>query len=556
LTNCGDFWVISPGLIFELIRYTISHFSSLATDACSLSLQAGEGVDQAVEQLELGRGMILGYLIDSRSDLSQLAAAWPEHAYQYDRLRLEINAPISSGGSEDIHSRLLRRRRKAFAQLEDCLRSIRQLLGFDRFLLGPTSNDLKRCATEGPIVVVNVTDIRSDAIIVSTSDIIAVSLPEMPAPKVKQWTQQNLPSIGRTKKEGDQKSKIEEGDGQRSKTRDEDNDQNKAEEEYNWKSKRYAEFLSWLWSKCVKLILAELKFDKPASAELPRIWWIGTGQASSLPFHAAGDHCDGSLENALSKVVSSYTPTIKSLAYARECASRNAQVSADKPSVLVVAMPETPGQDPLDGVLDEISTVQEVVKGIYSVQESTNSVDDVLNKMKESEIAHFACHGSADSIDPSESHLLLLNDSQSQLTVDKLTVRRISEVNLGRAWIAYLSACSTVEVKAENIADEVLHFVSGFQIAGFAHVIGSLWSSNDAICVRMAKLFYKYLIAKGGAKDRNRVVAEALHHAVVKVRSDFPQEPLLWALYIHSGAQFVSACVVSIRLIDMVELQL
>jgi CHAT domain-containing protein len=139
-------------------------------------------------------------------------------------------------------------------------------------------------------------------------------------------------------------------------------------------------------------------------------------------------------------------------------------------------------------------------------------------------------------MDPSERHLLLQNSSQSQPAVDELTVRRISEVTLGRAWIAYLSACSTAEVQAGHLADEVLHLVSGFQVAGFGHVIGSLWSADDAICARMAKLFYKFLIEKGDVKDRNQAVAEALHHAVVKVRSDYLQEPLLWALYIHSGA--------------------
>lgn len=52
--------------------------------------------------------------------------------------------------------------------------------------------------------------------------------------------------------------------------------------------------------------------------DLPRIWWIGTGLASSLPFHAAGHHTTGSVENTYSCAISSYTPSLKSLRYVRD----------------------------------------------------------------------------------------------------------------------------------------------------------------------------------------------------------------------------------------------
>jgi CHAT domain-containing protein len=201
-------------------------------------------------------------------------------------------------------------------------------------------------------------------------------------------------------------------------------------------------------------------------------------------------------------------------------------------------MPETPNESPLPGVNDEVLAVQNVAGKAYSVQPLWQpGVTEVLSKIKDVEIVHFACHGSVDYVDPSESHLLLLSNNKTPPpTVDKLTVRRISETALGRAWMAYLSACSTAEVKAGPLADEVLHLVSGFQVAGFGHVIGSLWSADDAVCVTMAKLFYKHLIRKRDAEDGNRTVAEALHCAVMRVRSDYLQEPLRWTLYIHSGA--------------------
>ena len=56
-----------------------------------------------------------------------------------------------------------------------------------------------------------------------------------------------------------------------------------------------------------------------------------------------------------------------------------------------------------------------------------------------------------------------------------MTVRDISQATLEHAQIAYLSACSTVENKVAQLANEVIHVGSGFQVAGFRHVIGCLW---------------------------------------------------------------------------------
>ena len=65
--------------------------------------------------------------------------------------------------------------------------------------------------------------------------------------------------------------------------------------------------------------------------------------------------------------------------------------------------------------------------------------------------------------------------------------------------------------------DEVLHVVSGFQVAGFRHVIGCLWPSDDNVCVEVAKSFYSELGRNGTMEYDDRAVALALHKAVVEV---------------------------------------
>lgn len=53
---------------------------------------------------------------------------------------------------------------------------------------------LKKCAHEGPIVIVNATDIRCDAIIVSTAQVQALALPEMNSLQAPSFFQ---PKLGR-----------------------------------------------------------------------------------------------------------------------------------------------------------------------------------------------------------------------------------------------------------------------------------------------------------------------------------------------------------------------
>jgi hypothetical protein len=77
-------------------QYIVSLFSGLATDACSLALQRGEPLAKALELLEQGRGVTLGFLMDDRSDTSELKAAHPTLCALYESLRLEVNTPIES----------------------------------------------------------------------------------------------------------------------------------------------------------------------------------------------------------------------------------------------------------------------------------------------------------------------------------------------------------------------------------------------------------------------------------------------------------------------------
>jgi hypothetical protein len=68
-------------------QFVVSHISSLATQACSLSLEAGQSAFKAVASLESGRGVILSLLIDDRSDTPKLKEAHHARFTRYETLR-------------------------------------------------------------------------------------------------------------------------------------------------------------------------------------------------------------------------------------------------------------------------------------------------------------------------------------------------------------------------------------------------------------------------------------------------------------------------------------
>ena len=158
-------------------QHELSGFTFLASDAAALALAAG-GPDlaaRAVGLLELGRAVLHGQALDTRTDLTELRAAYPAPARRFLELRDELEASAgdaldvlsldSLGGGFRAGGEL--RRREAAAEFAALLDQIRGLDGFESFLLPPESGQLIRHAHGGPIVVFNVSRYRSDAFLIT-----------------------------------------------------------------------------------------------------------------------------------------------------------------------------------------------------------------------------------------------------------------------------------------------------------------------------------------------------------------------------------------------------
>ncbi|KAL8634707.1 MAG: hypothetical protein Q9228_007713, partial [Teloschistes exilis] len=196
-------------------QYVVSHFSGLAAAACSLALQSGNSAEVALKILEQGRGVILGLLMDDRSDTSRLNAAHPQLFAQYETLRIELNKPVEDVADSHLREIASKRRTDVITELERCIQHIQQLPAFEGFHKGLTAKEMQDCSTKGSVIVINITDLRSDAIIITTNGLKAFSLSALCARQAKDWISQDLSTTSQSDR--------------------------------GRKNKAYLQFLSWLW---------------------------------------------------------------------------------------------------------------------------------------------------------------------------------------------------------------------------------------------------------------------------------------------------------------------
>ena len=130
--------------------------------------------------------------------------------------------------------------------------------------------------------------------------------------------------------------------------------------------------------------------------------------------------------------------------------------------------------------------------------------------------------------------------------LELLAISTIERLTTQFGELAYLSACSTAELTFSNHIDEAINLANCFQVLGFRHVIGTIWSASDHSAGVTTQKFYTRLArqitatgpepAKGDGSDLD--VARPLHEAVQEYMKECTGEeaPLHWAPWIHVGA--------------------
>ncbi|MEV8415652.1 CHAT domain-containing protein, partial [Streptomyces niveus] len=268
-------------------------------------------------------------------------------------------------------------------------------------------------------------------------------------------------------------------------------------------------------------------------ARAPRVWWCPVGILAYLPLHAAGHHGDLADDSprrhaprtVLDRVVSSYTATVRGLARAR--ARTRGRAAGTGTRTAIVAVPDAPGAGLLAGAATEAELLTGLVPGAVVLPHPTRS--SVLAALPHHRVAHFACHSEPHRTDPWRGRLILQDHRTDPLTVADIGALRLD------GGLAFLSACTTT-LTAPRLADEALHMTGAFQLAGYPHVVGTQWPVADRAAHQLAADFYARLTADGTATPRPDLSAEALHHAVRRLRDGYPVTPTVWAAHTHTGA--------------------
>jgi tetratricopeptide (TPR) repeat protein len=507
-------------------EFQLAQIAGFGPRAAACCLEANRP-DLAVELLEQGRGVLLAQAFGPR-DLTELSRQHPDLAKRFAAQRNLLEA-----GASDIETL-----RQQAREHEAIVAEIRRLPGFASFLLPPRSADLLRAAARGAVVLVNVSDIRCDALLVTSAGVTAVRLPDLSLESARDRLAQFLIAVGTLMNRGTPADDLDSAEA------------------------AVRGVLSWLWTAIAAPVLAELRPAKPASEDGPwdRIWWCPSGLLSFLPLHAAGDHetCfDETPRTVLDRVISSYTPTLRALLHARRPAesgtadsstaergvtergavargaTRSGTAGDGADRLLLVAMPQTPGFADLPGTPAEAESLQArfaprflALTGEGTAGQQGATYDSVSAALPGYPLAHFACHAASRLDNPSASFLVLKDYADRPLTV-----LSIEQLHLDRAELAFLSACSTARTGL-RLPDESINLASAFQLAGFRRVIATLWPVDDRIAVRLADRFYQNLQAAGTADS----AAAALHRAVRRLRRTHVDQPSMWAAHIHSGS--------------------
>jgi tetratricopeptide (TPR) repeat protein len=520
----------------------LSDWPSLARDAGACAVMAQQP-ELGLQLLEQGRGVLWSDLLDVNADLAALHQAAGELAERLETCRAtldllatgpESGQPVSGLAEAMPATRSAARgttdSRMALArEWDELVEQVRAIDGFEDFLRPARPEALLAAAANGPVVVINVSRWRCDALIVTADGVRVEELPRLSAESVTSKASEYLRVLQQLERAADDLHSARELLDQphhgldaithytaaKKALRDAQRDRDQV----------LAVVLGWLWDEICDPVLTALGFvGSPGQGQSwPRLWWCPTGLLTLLPLHAAG-HYDASGRSSgravLDRVVSSYTPTLRALLETR----RPLDPPPDSNRMLVVALAETPGELPLADVARERELLTSLFARRHTVLAGPAATwAAVRAELPRHRWVHCSCHGGQDLEDPSRGGLVLHDRLLS-----------VADFSTGhyRGEFAFLSACMTA-TGGVDVPDEVITLAAALHYTGYRHVIGTLWSVYDTIAADIAEGVYAEL-AVAGQFDAARS-AYALHNTIRMLRDDDQCPPSSWAPFAHTG---------------------
>ncbi|CAE7181337.1 unnamed protein product, partial [Rhizoctonia solani] len=416
---------------------------TLAVDAAHAAILSSDDL-LALEWLEHARCIAWNQNLMLRSPLDQLLESHPALATRLQTVVVQLHTASSNSRESLAVARTIsleqvgQDHRRLAKEYEDLLNEVRTQPGFEDFLQPMKAAGLMYAARNGPIVVINCHEERSDALIVlpNQSTVAHLPLPNFSAKKAEDAHSTMLSFLARKGIRERGFSLLHQSE------RQSDSD--------------FGDVLMMLWTDVVKLVLDFLGLmAHNAGNKLPHITWCPTGAASFMPLHAAGDYAQPAGSRVFDYVISSYTPTLTAL-----LASTPSTLSCNS-QVLAIGQSNTPGRNQLPGTITELKHIRAHVENRAGYSELTGAratPETVLDAVEQHDWVHLACHAHQNVGDPTKSGFFLHNG-----TLDLMAINRRSFKNKG---LAFLSACQTA-TGDETLPNEAVHLASGDTEAPF-----------------------------------------------------------------------------------------
>ena len=500
--------------------------SQLVGLAAAVAVEARSEPLEALNRLEKGRMIIFNSLADQRQEALSLKAQRPDLHDNLVRLEKTLESNTYEDDSENTDmveaARYAGRRLDAAHQLDHLIKEIQRTPGLQAFREPPSSEEYQTAACSGPIVVLNATQLRCDALIVRKSGVSSLSLHELGVIDLKKHAEEMQAALSNAARSSGVRRRYALGQA----------------------NNTLRKTFKWLWKVVVQPVLAHLGYLRTSPSQiLPHIWWVCCDTFSLFPLHAAGDHSTDNAENTMKYCISSYTPTVKALMFARKQHQSPGPHTREPENhaLLAIPMPITPGR--YVGQFSNLNTDSEIAsirryappswQPIITLTDPTR--ESVLTHISSCQIVHFACHALSHPLNPSASQLVLADHQTSPLTV-----LRLSTLKLKSSRLAFLSACHSAVNLVQNLAEEGITIASAFQLAGFPSVVGTLWQAMDVAAVDITRRFYKILFAaeevsEGEGGITGEMCARVLHEAVEGMKRERRVSLIEWASWVHIG---------------------
>jgi len=497
----------APTLDSQHSRLAATRYSwhTIPLDYASYHIHTGH-LEQAIETLELGRGLLWSEMRGLRTSIDQIRLADSNLADKFSAVNRELETlaltfSLNNGVDRnndlegmDPYGHSVMRKQKLLNDREKLITQVQALPGLDTFLKPPSFDTLRSAASHGPVIIISHCEWRSDILI-----LLHDSPPSLIPTSDDFYIRAN---------------KLQ--------------DQLVGERRKGLESGTYEDALRAVLKELYELVgrpvikrLNELKIP-----EQSRIWWCPTSVFCSLPLHAMGPIPSdmGPPRYFLDLYIPSYTPSLWALIESRKTKSQ----TFEKPSMLLVLQPDAF----MVRALDEMKAVQGACPRARTLIGATATPGVVLERLRDHRFVHIVCHGLLEPGKPFDSSFKLYQGK-------RLSLIDIVRSQLPNAEFAFLAACHTAELTDESPADEALHLAAAMQYCGFRSVVGTLWAMADTDGRDLASNFYKSVFSGGkrGVYHHERT-AEALRDAVVRLRRRKGRGMALerWVNYVHYGA--------------------